>query len=197
MIYVFMHSTTSTAHQQPPQLQSPWTRRPTATSATLCTCMGMLVCLPPKAGPSHTARWPNSYGTSPSCWSREVQGKAVPRNRDLGNKEEMTHLLPTVSQALSWLPSHKLLIFVYGVVLMFLLIEFDILGFLVDVWYIKDDPERSPYGFSWFSQQEGAVVWSVKQFTRVTFFQQKCQTHVLGTTSIQTGPKSIPSKPRG
>ena len=29
--------------------------------------------------------------------------------------------------------------------------------FLWDVLYIKDDPERSPYGLSWFSQQEGVV----------------------------------------
>ena len=37
---------------------------------------------------------------------------------------------------------------------------FDMLVFLWDVWYIKDDPERSPYGFSWFSQQEGVVLGS-------------------------------------
>ena len=66
--------------------------------------------------------------------------------------------------------------------------------FLLDVWYIKDDPERSPYGFSWFSQQERVVLRSLYTAYKGNICQQKCQTHVFATKSIQIDPKLISSK---
>ena len=51
-------------------------------------------------------------------------------------------------------------LFFDGVVSMDVWWVFDIWVFSWDVWYIKDDPERSPYGFSWFPLQERMVLGS-------------------------------------
>ena len=74
---------------------------------------------------------------------------------------------------------------------------FDMLLFLWDVWYIKDDPERSPYGFSWFSQQEGVVLMSFYTVHKGGLFQKICQNQVFATKSFQSSPKSISSMPLG
>ena len=66
--------------------------------------------------------------------------------------------LPAASQDLVAL---KVFFNLFMVLFLWLLDEFWIFAFLLwDVWYKKDDPERSPYGFSWISLQESMVLGS-------------------------------------
>ena len=77
---------------------------------------------------------------------------------------------------IAWLPSKNCLFVCYGAFSITFWCVFDSVVFWWDVWYIKDDPERSPYGFPWFSQQEGVVLAPFFVVYKENSFQKSVKT---------------------
>ena len=60
---------------------------------------------------------------------------------------------------------------------------------------MKDDPERSPYVFSWFSQQEGVVLKSFYTVYKGNIFQKSAKTKFVPPNRLNSVQNRFPRSP--